>query len=307
MKKIKLLLFALFICLISISGVSAAKKLTCKYGDYVGGYYNFTITINGDVVYVNSASYVDDFGSETDIYTKYIYDIETSDEISCPKKIYFESDGASSLVVTTREYGEYSIPYSLSSQESEDLGPSQCYNYKSSDSCKISIKTGNVACIWVKNESAPGGGYCNVDNLLYVGCGGAQDIPMQAPQLISLFVNLLKIATPIILIFISIITLFKALAAQKEDEIKKATSSLVKKMISAALVFFVISIVQFVISKVAEDDEYKGFEDCLNCFLNNSCATTTYYKTVVSGKDNCTYLTEGETKTCDCLLKGICE
>lgn len=176
-----------------------------------------------------------------------------------------------------------------------------CLSFKDSTSCK---KSPNFACVWVENDAAPGGGYCNVDNLLYVGCGGAQDIPMQIPSLISMLVNLLKIATPIILIFISMITLFKAMTAGKEDEIKKATSSLIKKIVAAAMVFFVIAIVQFIVSKVAEDDEYAGFEDCLNCFLNNSCTQTSYYKTVVSGVDNCTPLTTGVTDTCENMFKS---
>ena len=177
---------------------------------------------------------------------------------------------------------------------------SACYEYTDKDKCRVDS---DVACVWNENENAPNGGYCNVDNLLFVGCGGASDIPMQVPALISLCINLLKIATPIILIFISLITLVKAMAAGKEDEIKKATSSLVKKMIAAALVFFVIAIVQFVMSKVASDGDYAGITNCFNCFLNNDCKVETYYKTVVSGEDYCTPLTTGATDTCDNLFK----
>ena len=180
-----------------------------------------------------------------------------------------------------------------------DVSAKVCYEIKDPTSCKVSK---DYACVWVENESAPNDGYCNVDNLLYVGCGGAGDIPVQVPSLISMLVNMLKIATPILLIFISMITLFKAMMAQKEDEIKKATNSLVKKIIAGALVFFVVAIVQYVISIVAEDDYYSGFESCLNCFLNNKCGTTTYYKTVVNGEDKCTYLTTGETVACSNLF-----
>lgn len=177
--------------------------------------------------------------------------------------------------------------------------PTTC-NGLNKPSCNLNE---NIACVWVENDAAPGGGYCNVDNLLYVGCGDASDIPMQVPGIISMLVNLLKIATPIILIFIGMITLFKAMTAGKEDEIKKATNSLVKKIISAALVFFVVAIVQFIIGKVAEDDEYEGFESCLNCFLNNRCETATYYKAVVAGDDYCTPLTTGSTDTCENMFK----
>ena len=181
------------------------------------------------------------------------------------------------------------------------LYPDYCLSL-GSNSCENNL---NFACVWVEDENAAGdkGGYCNVDNLQYVGCGSANDIPMQVPSLISLLVNLLKIATPIILIFVSIITLLKALASQKEDEIKKAQSSLIKKIIAAAMVFFVITIVQFVVSKVATDDEYTGFTDCLDCFLNNKCTQATYYRTVINGEDYCTPLTTGQTDTCKNLFK----
>lgn len=143
------------------------------------------------------------------------------------------------------------------------------------------------ACMWNENEY---GGYCNVDELQYVQCGDAFDIPHQVPELISFLVNLLKIATPIILIMISIITLFKAITASKEDEIKKAQNSLIKKIIAAVMVFFVISIVQFVISKVADTSEQGGLESCFSCFLNNDCSGSIYYKTNVGGVNICTYL-----------------
>lgn len=175
--------------------------------------------------------------------------------------------------------------------------PSSCLGLNQ-NSCKLNE---NFACVWVDEDDydfikTP---YCNVDNLVYVGCGGASDIPVQVPALISMAVNLLKIATPIILIFISIITLVKAMSAGKEDEIKKATNSLVKKMIAAALVFFVVAIVQFIVSKVATDEEeYENFGNCLNCFLNNSCEQSTYYKTVISGEDWCTDVATGNSDLC---------
>lgn len=182
--------------------------------------------------------------------------------------------------------------------------PTNCTEIKDITPCEASLEQNKFSCVWVENKNAPNKkGYCNVDNLLYVGCGGASDIPQQVPALISFAVNLLKIATPIILIFISIITLLKALTAGKEDEIKKAQSSLIKKIIASVMVFFVISIVQFIVSKVASDRDYKGITECFNCFLNNKCEVNTYYKTVVYGQDLCTKLTSGETMSCKDMFK----
>ena len=149
------------------------------------------------------------------------------------------------------------------------------------------------ACVWNKTGVDKNGnelGYCNTDKLQYVKCGGAHDIPHELPRIISFLINLLKIGTPIILIIVSTITLFKALAASKEDEIKKAQSSLIKKVIAAAMVFFVVTIVQFVITLVADEAESGSLSSCLNCFINNECENTLYYKTNVGGTNICTYL-----------------
>lgn len=142
--------------------------------------------------------------------------------------------------------------------------------------------------IW--NES--NGGYCNTDNLQYVTCGDSYDIPIQVPKLISYCVNILKIATPIILIVVGMITLLKALVASKEDELKKAQASLIKKIIASVMVFFVVSIVQFVILKVANKSETASISDCMSCFLNNDCYSTTYYKTNIGGNYFCTLISE---------------
>lgn len=159
-----------------------------------------------------------------------------------------------------------------------------CWQYDSSTNGKNECNngTGKYACVW--NEKY---GFCNTDQLTYVACGGAREIPSMVPELVSFAVNLLKIATPIILVLVSVISLFKAMAASKEDEIKKAQSSLIRRIIAAVLVFFVVSIVQFVIFKVSDNNDENDISSCLDCFLNNKCEKTTYYKASVNGEDIC--------------------
>lgn len=167
-----------------------------------------------------------------------------------------------------------------------------CAEYTTKKACE---NNPYFACIW--NETKYGN-YCNTDTLQYVQCGDIFDIPHQVPGLFSLAVNLLKIGTPIILIVVSIISLLKALAGSKEDEIKKAQSSLIKKIIAAVMVFFVISIVQFVILKFADTAEKDDFSSCLTCFLNNDCGASLYYKTNVGGTYICKNLETKEVFTC---------
>lgn len=217
--------------------------------------------------------------------------------------MFFVSDEANKSKF--EQYGKKKQGYAImnlvevkgdSEDENQYYGNS-CGDYKDDSSCEDNPY---YSCLWVDNEKysflKEKDFYCNTDNLLYVACGDAYDIPYQVPQLISFLVNLLKIATPIILIFISVITLVKALAASKEDEIKKAQSSLIKKIIAAVMVFFVISIVQFVIMKVADnteeslingETEITNMSSCLTCFLNNDCDQAAYYKTNEQGEYKC--------------------
>ena len=181
-----------------------------------------------------------------------------------------------------------------------DTLSSSCMSFTTEEDCRRGYNKENdemqFSCIWNENEF---GNYCNVDQLVYVKCGTTFDIPYQAPRIISFVVYLLKIGTPIILIIFSIMQLVKALASSNEDELKKAQKVLVKKLIAAALVFFIISIVQFVIMKVADSSETNNISDCFDCFLNDNCNSSTYYKTNVGGTYLCKDFSSGKVYTCE--------
>ena len=176
-----------------------------------------------------------------------------------------------------------------SQDEEEEEVNTSCLDFKDSTSC---TNNDDFSCMWVKKTI--GGkpySYCNFDDLTYVKCGDAWDIPSRVPGIVSFLINLLKIATPLILIFVSVISLIKAVATSREEDIKKAQSSLVKKLIAAAIVFFIVQITQFVILKVADSSEKDNISTCLSCMLNNDCAKNIYYKTKVGTNYECTPLT----------------
>ena len=211
----------------------------------------------------------------TNFNTQYLYNNPPNDPVRCPNAITIEGSTVKA---------DYDI-------EIYQLNGKSVYNYycgvfKNEAGCKSS-KSSGFACVW--NETKYGN-YCNTDNLLYVSCGSAFDIPYQVPGLVSFGVNLLKIATPIVLIITAIISLVKALAASKEDDIKKVQTAIIKKVIMAALVFFIISIVQFVMLKVADGGEKDDLSTCMSCMLNNDCEANVYYKTNVGGTYFCTYV-----------------
>ena len=105
-----------------------------------------------------------------------------------------------------------------------------------------------------------------------VSCGDGllTSIPNAIPKVVSIAYTIIQIAVPVILVVMGSLDLFKGLSAQKEDEIKKGQQMFVKRLIAAALVFFVFVIVKVVVSFVADGDSVAIME-CAECFINNNC------------------------------------
>lgn len=102
-------------------------------------------------------------------------------------------------------------------------------------------------------------------------CGGIDNFVFSGmfPYVVSTVVMIVKIVVPILLIIFGMLDLAKAVIASKEDEIKKAQMTFVKRLIAAVIVFFVVSLVQMVIRFVAGNDE-DSVMGCFNCFVNGS-------------------------------------
>lgn len=95
--------------------------------------------------------------------------------------------------------------------------------------------------------------------------GGILTMDRIIPDMTSLIVTLIKIGIPVLLIVFGMLDLGKAVMAQKEDEIKKSQQMFLKRILSAALVFFVVVIVQLVFNLVAKD---QNVWDCVSCFVS---------------------------------------
>ena len=112
--------------------------------------------------------------------------------------------------------------------------------------------------------------------LLYstVSCGGMiEGMSSQLPYLVSLVINIIKFGVLIVLVIVGMLDLFKAVMAQKEDEIKKAEQTFLKRLIAGVLVFFVVAIVQFVFKVTTDESENAGIWECFNCFVNGPSET----------------------------------
>lgn len=100
------------------------------------------------------------------------------------------------------------------------------------------------------------------------------DIDVKIANLVHTIIVVIKIVVPVLLVIFGMLDLFKGITAQKEDEIKKGQQMFIKRLIAAALIFFVISIVQLLISFVADSSEKEGIMSCASCFLNGANEST---------------------------------
>lgn len=301
-KKMLFFVFTFLICFSFLCGVSASNKLYCVYGPTTIGRLEETISfefsLNGDSAQLSSlVKKTKDIHNGTkseNTYTEQEVEVklDLNEKSKCPSSIDFKLNSSSEKLYALTSGTTYKKAEKGNSKV--ETGHSYCVYYNNKTSCQGSESSGKVACLWNTGElNGVNYNYCNFDNLIYVYCGDAKDIPVQAPALISFAVNLLKIATPIILIFVGVVSLLKAIASSNEDEMKKVQKSLIRKIIMAAMVFFVITIVQFVIGKVADNEvsssvndkvETANLSDCLDCFLNNNCWSSAYYKANIAGE-----------------------
>lgn len=98
-----------------------------------------------------------------------------------------------------------------------------------------------------------------------------------------------KIVIPLLLIIFGMIDLGKAVIASKEDEIKKATSSLVRRAIAAVIIFLLPTIITFMMSIISDFDKNSDVKDdfavCRACISNptdtSSCDADAAWKGTV--------------------------
>ena len=93
-------------------------------------------------------------------------------------------------------------------------------------------------------------------------------------QLIGYILLVFKIVIPLLLIIFGMIDLGKAVIASKDDEIKKATTSLVKRAIAALVIFLIPTFIGYIMTLVGGFSEAKeDFDVCKKCITSpiNGC------------------------------------
>ncbi len=95
-----------------------------------------------------------------------------------------------------------------------------------------------------------------VEEIEASNCGGL----LKVVEVIVNVIKLIQILIPIGLILFGLIDLGKAVIAGKEDEMKKAQGTLIKRVIYAVVVFLVVQFVVFATGLVGEDE----WKECWN-------------------------------------------
>ena len=111
----------------------------------------------------------------------------------------------------------------------------------------------------------------------YVSCGGVGDnalvknIPSIIPSISSSAYNIVLVVVPVVMVLMGMLDLVKGIISQKEDEIRKGRSSLVKRLVMGLVTFLVVLLVKMLINLVAGGNSAVRIVSCLDCFVNNDC------------------------------------
>lgn len=291
MKGIKILLFAFIIGFIGLVNVEAE---TCNYNYSADG---STVTFT---VYFRSGNISStEFSGGVDTYKKIDYndegelvlsnaistsvmnlkynDFKNSDgSIDCSKvrSIYIDANVTSNSV-----WEIYNISTSSGSNIATTVRNAYPRNYLYSRIVGFSLSSNNTT----------GNGGFTQGGSTSEGSGVSRDEVVSGDWNVNNFCNgpvqgvfttigwvffILKIVIPIILIVMGSVDLAKAVVASKDDEIKKAVGSLVKRAVLGILIFFIPTILSFVVELIGGnniyDEESGTFGRCTYCMLNPS-------------------------------------
>ena len=87
-------------------------------------------------------------------------------------------------------------------------------------------------------------------------------------KLLTTVFKLLQWGIPIVLILLGAIDLGKAVMASKEDEMKKAQSTLIKRIVYAVVIFFLFTIVGLVMGLVGDSGTGSDTTSWSKCWNN---------------------------------------
>ncbi len=260
MKNLKYLLLAFILCFISINQVSAA---TCNY-KVSGGTSNFSISYT--IFCHNGKTPLCDIIDVSDSSVKVnIITTKASFSSGCP-----------TLYVDTNEYNAANSALSISVYEKKSDCKSNC-SAITGTSVGFGGNRGDTSSTGT-SEGFGGnrGDTSNTDStdLEKTFCTGPV---LGVFTTLGRIFRIIEILVPVIIITFGVIDFSKAVLASKDDEIKKSAKSLIRRVIAGVLIFFIPTIIGFIVNMIDKDKVYKGtFGDCTVCMLtpnNSKCSS----------------------------------
>lgn len=88
--------------------------------------------------------------------------------------------------------------------------------------------------------------------------------------IVNTIINFIKIGVPIILIILGMIDMTKAVASQKDEKIKAGQKTLISRLITGAIIFFIVAIIQLIVGIIENTTGESGIWDCV-CKFVGSC------------------------------------
>jgi hypothetical protein len=95
-------------------------------------------------------------------------------------------------------------------------------------------------------------------------------------QFLGNVLTIVKIVIPILILFFGVLDFGKAVVASKDDEIKKSLKSLLFRILSGTVIFFIPVLIEFAFGLVGSFGDIKSdYEVCVNCLTSpKNCKTS---------------------------------
>lgn len=134
--------------------------------------------------------------------------------------------------------------------------------YSANSSNKNSSNSNNKTSSVSSNEN-------NLSTKKTLSCGSLDYIPSALPYFTNNLYKVVKWLVPIILILMGTIDFVRAVISQDENSMKSSTNRFIRRLIAAVVIFFVLAIVQFIISVVNASGK-SDLTECIDCFINDN-------------------------------------
>lgn len=238
-----------FVSLFSFSTFSFAD-VTCKYSaSFKGQIYETSFDLklkndNGEYTYDNFTFSID--GVAKDAGSDFIIPFVNISSNTCPEMVlYYEIPNYSKNILIGRA-SDQTIKNILNSSytkvpmydSTKPVNPTPTPNPSEKPSYGSGGNTGNNS---VNYELDYSGSPCKNSTIA------------NTVKVVGKVISIIQIAVPIILIIMALVDITKSIVSMDDSKSKKSVNQLIKRLISAVLVFFIIAIVRFVCGIVSSD------------------------------------------------------